>query len=108
MCSSDLTTHATAVVTAVANCEDMPDLDVNSEYIELAVPAGQSKRFNLPDGIDGMEKTIFSSTTGGAVVAGNFQGSNVTATFDAVGDFITLKWLAGEWKTLVNTSVALA
>ena len=92
---------------------DADELDVSIASVFLMkTVTGSNMAFVLPDGIvPGQETTLFLETRGGtanAVVSGTFAGGTA-ATFDAVGEFLFLKWLGGAWRVLTNGgSVALA
>lgn len=99
-----------SAATLAGGASDRP-ISGASELVYLVTTTGGNMTFALPDGGEGQETTLYFHTKGGssnAVVSGTFP-SATTATFDAAGDFLRLKWMAGAWRTLLNNgSVSIA
>jgi hypothetical protein len=88
---------------------DVIDLNTKDHIFDLSQSTNQT--FQMPTGVEGQGQTLFLRTKSGAgnlVVTGLFNASNVSLTFDAVGDVAVLKQLGGRWRVLTSTSVTAA
>jgi hypothetical protein len=109
---SDLTAAPTAHTATVQNGAFEPALSLSGKYTQLkSTRANAAQTATLPDGIEGQEHTIYAHTiASGAsyvITPANLAGGT-TLTFDAVGEFASLVFLAGEWRVQSISTGVLA
>lgn len=107
--AASVATRSAATLTGGAN-KDVLDLGVGTVGI-VTVAGSAPCELDLPDGDEGQEITLYLKTKGAganAIVNGTFNAGATSATFDAAGDFVKLKWLGGKWVALTNSSVTIS
>lgn len=80
-------------------------IDNKFETSLLSTNAGTAQSWDLADGLEGQEKSLFFMTKGAganALVRGNFLGGT-TLTLDTAAKWAKLKFLNGLWRPIVNT-----
>lgn len=88
-------------------------IPLNRRSINLEAVGNSDNSFTLAGGYDGqvIELTLVAKGgTGNAVITSAFNGSNTTATFNAVADSLTLKYVGNQskWFPVSNISVVIA
>lgn len=88
----------------------LSDVDTGkNETLIFTTQADNVGAFVLADGLDGQSRTLFLAVKGAnanLVVTGTFAGAT-TATFDAAGDLVVLKWLANAWRVVTNVGTVV-
>lgn len=107
---SDLTAAPTSFTATVENGAATPELDITTQYTKIATGrASVAESATLPDGEEAQEHVIYCAALaagGSVVVTPTTLAGGTTLTFDAVGEFAQLRWLAGSWRVFnISTGV---
>jgi hypothetical protein len=98
--------NATVSAAALTGGAGVEPIKLDAETYALVTLAGAVMAFNLPNGEEGQECTLYLNTKGtgsNAVVTGTFIGGS-TLTFDTVQKYARLKWLGAGWQVLNSTA----
>lgn len=110
--TTGLTAEPTSATDIVENGAEEPAIDLSSEYTKVSLNrASIAETATLPDGDECQRHTIYCAAlaSGNSLVVTpvNISGGS-TLTFDAVGEFAELCFLAGEWRVISASSGVLA
>lgn len=90
--------------------QDTPALSLNTDSHTFTLTQAVDQDFTLASGSNFQEKTIIldAKGAGNAVLTANLAGAATTCTFNTANDFVILKYMGGEWQTVVNSGCTIA
>jgi hypothetical protein len=103
---AEVSATATVSAAALTGGVGQEPILLDAETYALVTLAGAVMAFNLPNGEEGQETTLYLNTKGtgsNAVVTGTFIGGT-SLTFDTVQKYARLKWLGAGWQVLNSTA----
>ena len=85
-------------------------VSLDTEPTIFAIAAGSDQAMTLGDGDETQRKLMYMSvrTTNDAVVTPTNLTGGTTITFNSVGDWIELRFIAGSWVSVANSGVVIA